>query len=83
MGFLKTGRKPFSEDFEAAVSITAAIAEHLARGEFVIDLFAAGTTSYHFQGGRSLAHLDDLLDILSCVDPVEEEPFGRLEGELL
>jgi len=61
--------------FEAAVSLTAAIAEHLAKDEFIIDLFATGKKTWRFRSGRSLAQLDDLLDILSCVDPSFEEPF--------
>lgn len=71
-----------SKAFEAAVSLTAAIAEHLARGEFIIDLFATGGKAWRFRGGRSLAQLDDILDILSCVEPSFEGSFEPLDASL-
>ncbi len=71
------------EAFEAAVSLTAAIAEHLARGEFIIDLFATGGKSWRFRGGRSLAQLDDIFDILSCVEPSYDESFELVDAALL
>ena len=67
-----------AELFEAAVSITAAAADYLARREFVVDLFAAGPEIYRFQGGRSLAYLEHMLDILACLKPHPSEPFKDL-----
>jgi uncharacterized protein (DUF58 family) len=69
--------------FEASVSLTAAIAEHLAKGEFIIDLFATGRKAWRFKAGRSLVQLDDLLDILACVEASFEEPFERVDAGLL
>ena len=64
--------------FEAAISLGAAVADALARQEYVIDIFAAGPDLYHFQAGRSLAYLDDILDILACVEGTSRNPFETL-----
>ena len=73
-------------DMEAAVSLCAAVADVLARGEFIIDLFAAGPELYVFRAGRHTAHFENVLEILSCLDPCSENPFETvtpaLEGEL-
>lgn len=74
-------RRPFrwsnrrtDQQFEAAVAFTAAVAAHVARGEAVVELFAAGPEIYRFPVGRSLGQLPDLLDLLATVDV-----FGRGE----
>ncbi|MFH0911595.1 MAG: DUF58 domain-containing protein [Planctomycetota bacterium] len=67
-----------SSDFEAAVSLSAAVAEILSRREHVVDLFAAGPVIYYFQAGRSLAYLDDILDVLACIEACTDDPFDRL-----
>jgi uncharacterized protein (DUF58 family) len=64
--------------FEAAVSLGAAVADSLSRQEYVVDLFAVGPDVYHFQAGRSLGYLDDILDVLACIEPCRESPFARL-----
>lgn len=69
--------------FEAAVSLSAAVADRLAREEYVIDLFAAGPEIYHFQAGRSLAYLENVMDILSCIEPCHEPPFEKIEPVML
>jgi uncharacterized protein (DUF58 family) len=63
---------------EAGISLGAAVADVLSRQEYVIDVFAAGPDLYHFQAGRSLAHLDNILDILACVDECRTSPFDTL-----
>jgi uncharacterized protein (DUF58 family) len=67
-------RTGFAE-FEAAVSLSAAIADALARGEFIIDIFAAGPELYVFRSGRSTAHFENVLEILACVDESRKNPF--------
>ncbi len=47
----------------------------MARQEYLVDIFAAGPDLYHLMAGRSLAYLDQILDILASVDGSEEEPF--------
>lgn len=74
---MTVGDVPEQEDrpLEAALSLTAAIADHLARQEYVVDLFAAGPDLYHIQAGRSLAYLDNILDILACIERSPKDPF--------
>ena len=67
-----------SPAFEAAVSLAASIADALTRGEYIIDFFAAGPELYVFRAGRSLAHFDDVLEILAGVGPCRDDPFAKL-----
>ena len=55
----------------------------MARQDYLVDLFAAGPNLYHLTAGRSLAYLDQILDILACVDRSPDEPFDVIEPELL
>jgi uncharacterized protein (DUF58 family) len=63
---------------ESAISLGAAVAEVLSRQEYVVDLFAAGPDLYHFEAGRSLAYLDNILDVLACVEGTRRNPFETL-----
>ncbi|HZU95955.1 MAG TPA: DUF58 domain-containing protein [Planctomycetota bacterium] len=72
----------FGEDLEAGISLGAAVADCLSRQEYVIDVFAAGPDLYHFQAGRSLAYLDDILDVLACVERCPVNPFEKLAPAL-
>jgi hypothetical protein len=69
--------------FECAVSVGAAVSDYMARQDYLVDLFAAGPNLYHLTAGRSLAYLDQILDILACVESSETEPFDVIEPELL
>lgn len=83
--FVEASRKPGPEGYpelEAAVSLSAACADVLARGEYLIDLFAAGPDLYVFRAGRSLAHFDNLLEILACVEECRESPFETIAPAL-
>jgi uncharacterized protein (DUF58 family) len=71
-------RKRSGEAFEAAVSLTAAIADALSIGEHVIDLFAAGPELYVFRSGRHTAHFENLLELLACVDVCPNDPFDAI-----
>ncbi|NOY74445.1 MAG: DUF58 domain-containing protein [Kiritimatiellaeota bacterium] len=75
--------EPTTPEFEAALSLTAALADHLARGDYIVDVFAAGPNIYHFKGGRSLAQLEQILDILSCIEPNGKEPLTKLESAVM
>jgi uncharacterized protein (DUF58 family) len=78
------GAKPSMRDsFESAVSVSAAISDYMARQEYLVDLFAAGPNLYHLTAGRSLAYLDQILDILACVEENPEEPFAIIEPEIM
>ncbi|QDV48287.1 DUF58 domain-containing protein [Gimesia fumaroli] len=63
---------------EAGISLTASIADALSRGEYLIDLFAAGPELYVFRAGRHTAHFDNVLEILSCVDRCPDDPFETI-----
>lgn len=71
------------EAFERAVSLCAAVGDFMARQEYIVDIFAAGPDLYHLMAGRSLAYLDQILDILASVEASEAEPFSTLEPEIL
>lgn len=71
-------RRPGPDGFpqlEAAVSLSASVADALSRGEYIIDVFAAGPELYVFRAGRHTAHLENVLDILACVDACRTNPF--------
>jgi uncharacterized protein (DUF58 family) len=68
--------------FEAAISVLASIADHLSRSEEVVDVFAAGPNLYEVSAGRSLGYLNNVLDVLACLDPCHEPPFEVLGPRL-
>ena len=69
--------------FERAVSICASVGDYMARQDYIVDIFAAGPRLYHLTAGRSLAYLDQILDILACVEETTVVPFGMLEPEIV
>jgi uncharacterized protein (DUF58 family) len=70
------------EEFERAVSMSAAVSDFMARKDYLVDLFAAGPNLYHLTAGRSLAYLDQILDILACVNENPDEPFDVIEPQI-
>jgi uncharacterized protein (DUF58 family) len=70
------------EAFERAVSLCAAVGEYMARSDYIVDLLAAGPNLYHLVTGRSEAYLDQILDILACVEASVEVPFAIIEPEI-
>lgn len=72
------GRLWYPGPLEASLSLAAALADKLAREEYVVDLFAAGPELYRFQAGRSLAYLDNILDILASIDRCPQDPLDRI-----
>jgi len=75
-------RQAEHENFERAVSISAAVSDFMARRQFLVDIFAAGDRLYHLTAGQSVAYLDQILDILACVESYPREPFSTLEPEI-
>jgi uncharacterized protein (DUF58 family) len=74
-------KRPRREDhraFEAAVSLTASIADFFSRSEHVVDVLAAGPDLYEVSAGRSLAYLENILDVLACLGPCPEPPFQTI-----
>lgn len=68
--------------FEASVSVVASIADHFSRSEYVVDILAAGPDLYEVSAGRSLAYLDNILDVLACLAPCYEPPFRTIGPHL-
>lgn len=52
---------------EAGVSLAASLADAMSRGEYIIDVFAAGPQLHVFRTGRHRAHFQNVLDLLSAV----------------
>jgi len=63
---------------EAAVSLTASIADCLNQTETVMDVFAAGPDLFLFQAVAGTTHFDSVLEILAAVDSTRQNPFERL-----
>ncbi|QDT64434.1 DUF58 domain-containing protein [Calycomorphotria hydatis] len=79
--YVAPGRKAKKSGFpelEAAVSLMAGVADALSGDEFIIDFFAAGGDLYQFRFGRHTAHFDNVLEILSCVEPTRRDPFEEI-----
>lgn len=70
-------------DIEAALSLSAAVAENLLKGDFVVEIFAAGPEIYHLKTGRSLAQFENILDILACIEPFQGECFASMKQDIL
>lgn len=70
-------------DLEAAVSLVASVADALSHGEHIIDLFAAGPELYVFRAGRHIAHIENILDILACVEECRKDPFAVITPALV
>jgi uncharacterized protein (DUF58 family) len=68
--------------FEAAISVTASIADFFSRGEYIVDILAAGPDIYEVSAGRSLAYLENILDVLACLEPCGETPFQTISPVL-
>jgi uncharacterized protein (DUF58 family) len=75
-------RRPAVEGFEAAISVLASIADHFSRSESVVDILAAGPDVYEVSAGRSLAYLENILDVLACLEPCHDAPFERIGPHL-
>lgn len=68
--------------FERRISTAAGIADAIAKKDYIIDLFAAGDELHHFQMGRALAHLDNLLELLAGVRESKKVDFDLLARSL-
>ena len=65
-------------ELEAAISLSASIADSLAATEHLIDIFAAGPELYVFRAGRQIAHFENVLEILASVDACHTNPFHTI-----
>lgn len=69
--------------FESLLSVAASISDYLQRQEYVIDIIAAGPEVFYLQAGRSLAYLDQILDILAVMDVCREKPYSKTTPMLM
>jgi uncharacterized protein (DUF58 family) len=77
--FLPARPKPAERAaFEAAISVVASIADLFSRSEYVVDILAAGPDIYEVSAGRSLAYLENILDVLACLEPCYDPPFQTI-----
>jgi uncharacterized protein (DUF58 family) len=78
-------RKPApleTEAFEAAISVVASIADYFSRSEYIVDILAAGPDVYEVSAGRSLAYLENILDVMACLEPCHEPAFESIGPHL-
>lgn len=68
--------------FEAAISLTAAIAERLNFHEHLIELFAAGPELHVFRSQGGTGRFDTVLEILSGVDACRINPFEQISPQI-
>ena len=54
---------------ERALSRAAGIIDHLARRDFLLDIFAAGSEIHRLQAGRGVGHLDHVLGQMAALTP--------------
>lgn len=75
-------RRRSERGLEAAVSLTASVADVFSRGEYVLDVFAAGPELHVFRTGRSTTPIEAVLEILADVPPCRENPFEQMTAAL-
>jgi uncharacterized protein (DUF58 family) len=78
-------RRPRADEaaaFEAAISMVASVADFFSRSEYIVDILAAGPDIYEVSAGRSLAYLENILDVLACLEPCYEPPFQAIGPHL-
>ena len=68
--------------FEATISVVASIADFFSRSDYIVDILAAGPDIYEVSAGRSLAYLENILDVLACLEPCNEPPFQTIGPHL-
>ncbi|MBX3438104.1 MAG: DUF58 domain-containing protein [Planctomycetaceae bacterium] len=74
---LRPGRDGFPQ-LEAAVKLTAAAAEAMSTGDYLIDFFAAGPNLHVFRSSGNRASFDSVLEILASVDASRSDPFEQV-----
>ncbi len=67
---------------EAAISLLASVAGYFSRTDEVVDILAAGPDLYEVSTGRSLGYLDNVLDVLACLEPSPAPPFESIAPPL-
>lgn len=74
--FISTHESPVFED---AVSVAASFAYSIQQQDTLLDLMFVGAEAYRFTSGRSLASIDNMMEILACVEACVDKPFSTLQ----
>ena len=69
--------------FEDAVSIAASIAISRNKQDELLDLMFINNKAYRFTSGRGLAGVDNILEILACVETAKNSKFSDLSTLIL
>jgi uncharacterized repeat protein (TIGR01451 family) len=64
--------------FEEAVSVAASFACAVGTQDSLLDLLFVGPEAYAVTAGRSVGHVDRLLEVLAAVRPCADRPFQAL-----
>jgi uncharacterized protein (DUF58 family) len=64
--------------FEEAVSVAASFACAVGTQDSLLDLLFVGPDAYSVTAGRSVGHVDRMLEILAAVRPCRHRPFATL-----
>jgi uncharacterized protein (DUF58 family) len=75
-------RRRGERELEAAISLTASVADVFSRGEYLLDVFAAGPELHIFRTGRQTTPIDAVLEILAAVPACHTIPFPHLTAAL-
>ncbi|OGT81751.1 MAG: hypothetical protein A3H91_08465 [Gammaproteobacteria bacterium RIFCSPLOWO2_02_FULL_61_13] len=65
-------------EFEAAVSVAASLAMRTPGRDALLDLMFVGTQAYRVTIGRGLGQVENMLEILACVEPHRTGTFRQL-----
>lgn len=65
--------RPYSDEFEEAVSVAASFACAVLTQESLLDLLFVERQAYCFTAGRGLAHADQMLEVLASVQPCKAD----------
>lgn len=65
--------------FEEAVSLAASFIISERSQDALLDLMFVGTESFRFTSGRGLSQVENMLEILACVEPCNTPSFGKLD----
>ncbi|MCP4399536.1 MAG: DUF58 domain-containing protein [bacterium] len=68
----------YSDVFEEAVSLAASFAYTVRTQESLLDLMFIGPEAYCFTAGRSLAHTEQMLEIMASVEVCSDKDFDVL-----
>jgi uncharacterized protein (DUF58 family) len=69
--------------FEEAVSVAASVALSSLQQDSLLDLMFINNQVYRFTAGRGLAGVNNMLEILACVESAMDENINELETLLL